>query len=45
MRIEVLKTYDNEVAIAVIMPWPYKENNGLTAYDGLVYNKTVTRRE
>ncbi len=40
MRLEVLKTYSNEVAIAVIMPWPYKENP--KNLSGVVYNKTVT---
>lgn len=41
MRMEVLKTYSNEMSIAVIMPWPYKDN--LLNYSGVIYNKTVTR--
>lgn len=40
MRLEVLKTYRDEMAIAVIMPWPYKENP--LNLSGVVYNKTVT---
>lgn len=40
MRLEVIKDYGDEISIAVIMPWPYKENP--LNWDGIIYNKTVS---